>query len=365
MPGIVPPKHSAAFKKTSSGAGTALPPIINSTFHNTLQVTFDDAAKRSPLDEDHKTLPTPITNLEIVQIVEAAKKSRDDKIAATERLNRVRRLPKKAPAKKLSLASSSRKSMIPQHTVAFQVDPTVGQSGPMMSHDESTVVIDLEGSLTSMPPSETSNAGLQALSTVSLQGGQSTNLQQQSHHSTSSLKGNSNNLKPVIVVSHRLRKMRSHTRTGSLPFSTLADPAGGKKHSHTKLNSISAEDVVKPSTQVQPKEEEQKPVAVERKSVSVSKPIIKKPNFSKQSSSSTHQGIKMQTQSVYGARPYVIPIARRITRGQPQSRSPQHKPLENRSTRKKKVPPIQYPRLRRKKHQQLPRQELSMAKGKS
>ena len=330
-----------------STMGLSLPPI----HFNQSTVATITGTKSSAQEPDHKSFPEPLKKSDLTQILEAAKKIRDDKIAASmglDKLNRAKRSPRKVAAGRVANFTSPRASLtnyksryntIPQQTAAFQRESVVTQTGGSKAQGEATEVIDLESGETAM---ESFDPQLKSISLVSLQGQKT---RSQTHLITSSSKKEQNSfVKPAR--GQRLRRSRSHARIGSYPFAKQVEKRDSR--------SISLEDVPNKVRASSPALKKEQRALLERKSTTTSKPIVRKPGFVKQTVPKLN--IKQAT-TVYGTRPYIIPMARRI--GQ-QNSSPQRQGLASNKIAKKRVPLNSYPRLKRK-HQ---RQELSMPRGK-
>ena len=359
LPSILSPKHSTTQRPDKNipdptSASFSLPPV-NPTHPSNLLV----ATKRpSPVAQQKNFLPSPLKQSELTLILEAAKKTRDDKMAATmgpDRFGRVRRNAKKrsVPHNKVSTFVSPRSSVkskhvaLPRHSMEFQ--PKVSLRS---AHSRNTEVIDLEAtdlstSLNENPernPIAADSASGTTTAALSQLQGQNTRSQPHLTTTTSQL--------PRAKAPHtqRLRRSRSHARIASLPF-----PEGTEqKESHAKSKSL--EDVS--SKQSSPIHKHEKKTVIDAKATanSSSRPIVKKLNYLK-----TKQAEKAHTQSVYSGRPYVVPAARRMAQHH-LHRSP-HRQAGNKISKKKAATSHLYAPLK-KKHQILPRQELPLAKGK-
>lgn len=274
----------------------------------------------------------------------------------SDKFGRARQSPRKVATRKfatfvsprVSLMNNKTKYLVVPQTVAFQTGPSAIQGSSVTAKGETTVVIDLERSDTSTAAltENPTTHHLQAVSTTSLQG---QNTRSQPHLSTtnatnSTSKRVQNGSKPA--KNQRLRRSRSHARIASL---TSSQPMTEQRGSN-QAKSVSMEDISSPT-----QKEEQKP-SPGRKGTTISRPIVRKPNFDEQNNAK--QNAKSHAHSVYGGRPYIIPMAKRIIH---RNGSPYPQGLGNRNTKKKRVPLIgnQYPHLKRKA-----RQELPMAKGK-
>lgn len=364
LPRVMSPNHLVAAteqRKKSPNLSTSLPlPHITSSGcyqSDTLAPpNHDYQEKGSPivLQPGQNVFPVPLKQSEITQIVEAAKKSRDEKIAASlglDKFGRAKRPHKKNQSKFIVFASprtSINRSKIQQ--VLPQVSYNIAAAALGSRHTAgggSTEVIDLE-------TSDAIGAAVVVVESadvhmVSLQG---QNTRSQPHLSTK--KGATSKFKPNR--NQKLRRPRSHTRMGgSLAFHTA--PRLAAEQGEGRTISVSMEDVSGKVSHVQ--EDEPKPVQAgpEKKGGSISRPIVKRPNFAKQNT--TKQSVKSQVHSVYGGRPYVIPVAKKILQ---QTKSMHHSMGAGGRTNDKRLSLNQYPGVKRR-HQPLPRKEIHMPKG--
>lgn len=340
LPSIASPTLSASSKSNKKESLT-LPPI-NSKYH-----TLSTAKKPSPSESDPRSFPVPLKKSEITQILEAAKKSRDDKIAATLGVGgRAKRKIKPATfvSPRASFNGNRSKHAIPQQTVVVDT-----KSGGSTHRGEVTEVIDLENSDTG---SVTLNTEVPDRSTPVDRSLQGQNTKSQPHLSNSHLKKAA---KSKPARKQRLRRSRSHVRIGSIPFTTSSVGKGESQTMSVSMEDVSSKPEPRPSSAIR---REQANVVIETKGMSTSRPIVKKPNFVKQN---TKRSSKPQAPSVYAGRPYVIPVARKIIQ---QTKSPRHPaPRSGSAVKSKRLPVGQYPRLKRK-HHPLTKQELSMPTGK-
>jgi hypothetical protein len=360
LPKIIIPRPSASPKACKKDSLILLSLI---TPHTSL------AIKKSPLEP---TFPVPLKQSEITQILEAAKKSRDDKIAASMvGTARTKRPARRTQASKFasvfvspraSLTGNRSKYPVPQQTVEFQGE----KSG------ETTEIIDLETS----DATSLANQGINAISSIqdqlmpnAFQGENTTsqphltvsraaqkskiqnqsmntlhgqNTRSQPHLSTSPFKKAIQKSKPVR--NQRLRRSRSHARINS---DVGAEPAAIEVKKENQAMSMSMEDMSESSSV------EGANAGTE---TSTSRPIVKKPNFAKQNSR------KQQVHSVYTGRPYVTPVARRLLQ---QTKSPQHKPPKSGVSKSKRVVPLSHYPHPKKRHNPLTgrKQELPMPRG--
>lgn len=339
----------------------SLPPI-NPAGHRQLTAT-----KQSPLDAENRNFVGSLKKSELNQILEAAKKTRDDKMAASmDRFGRLRRNARKKVASRRTTTFVSPRTLTGKHMVQQQntdfekpnLKAAMRQADTMQQVDEplpvaakssvNTEVIDLENTDISTSSTENLTATHQLPATPSMLSLQGQNTRSQPHLTSSPSKTSHHHRSSKT---QHLRRSRSHARIASLPHDECTE-GFSKEGPHAKSSSM--EDVSsKNSSPVQKLDAKNVP---DRKSTSSSKPIVRKPNYIKQNS--TRQVGKGQTQSVYTGRPYVIPVARRIIQ---HTKSPYHQVgvvAGDRHVAKKKGP---YVSSRRK--QPHPRQELSMAKG--
>ena len=379
LPSIASPRHSLSSKSTAKDSLT-LPPI--------------NSLKKPALEAEQRAFPVPLKKSELTQILEAAKKSRDDKIAAALAMGRAKRPQKRATTSKLAAAfvsprasyagNRSKYPVLPQ-TVVFQGE----RSGVSRSsaQGETTEIIDLEtsdaaslatsaspdksvvplesfqGQNTRSQPHLTSSPSKKSTLRPKVQdvpeSFQGQNTRSQPHLTTLPLKKATQTSKPTRH--HRLRRSRSHARiVGDLG---QGEPTAGlgEKPISVSMEDVSGETGSKGEVLGEEGGEEKETVA-ETKGTSTSRPIVKKPTFVKQNLK--HSGMKAQTHSVYAARPYVIPVARRILQ---QAKSPRHQaPPKSGVTKSKRVAPLgQYPRGKKKLHPLASRrQELPMPRGK-
>lgn len=353
LPSIENPNKSSETASKPPAMDFTLPPVHfnpSSVGHFTQHSL---TANKPSTEPDHKSFPEPIKKSDLAQILEAAKKIRDEKIAATagvDRLNRAKKSPRKVAVSRVANFNSPRTSMtnyksryVTQQTVGFQSEPNSSRvpADQKMLSGGATEIIDLESSDAATVDSY--NPQLKSVSLVSLHGRKS---RSQAHLTTSPSKSR-------LPKSQRLRRSRSHARIGSQHI-TKQD---AKRINHSK--SVSLEDmpaILRASSPVVKREQrvamfEQRGIAAA--TTTTSKPIVKKPSFIKPTVPKLN--IK-QADSVYGARPYVIPMAKRVVQ---QGSSPQRHGIAN---TKKKASRKSYSHLKRKHQRQ--RQELTMPKGK-
>ncbi len=364
LPCIEPPNKHLETAAPDSKAATkehadlSLPPIH---FNQSAAAAAATSITKSTTQEpDHNSFPEPpLKKSDLTQILEAAKKIRDEKIAASlglDRFNRVKKLPRKVAVSRVANFTSPRASLtnyknryaaaVQQQTVDFQPDPSTVTytAGPKTQGEATTEVIDLEsgGEAAVM---EGFDPQLKSTSLVSLRGQKT---RSQTHLITSPPSTKADDCtKPAR--NQRLRRSRSHARIGSHPFAKQAEKTVGQS------KSVSLEDMPNKVRASTPALKREQRAIFERRNATTSKPIVRKPVFVKQAVPKLNL---KQTNAVYGTRPYVIPMARRV--GQ-QGSSPQRRQgLAGNKNPKKRMPLDPYPRLKRK-HQ---RQELSMPRGK-
>ena len=326
----------------------SLPPIH---FNHSIVSNTTAAPKSSSQDLDSKSFPEPLKQSDLTQILEAAKKIRDEKIACLDKLHRAKKSPRKVAAgsrfanftsPRSSLTNYKNKCAAPQQTVGFHPDSNTTKIEPTAE------VIDLESVEAAME--SRFDQPLESVSFVSLPN----SIRSQKTRSQTNLTASPSKKEHSNSVKHpkgqRLRRSRSHARIGSHPFIKQSKMREGHK-------SISLEDVPNKVRSSSPALKREQRLLLERKSTTTSKPIVRRPGFVKQAVPKLN--IK-QANSVYGTRPYVVPMARRI--GQ-QGSSPQRQGLAANKNARKRVPTNPYyPTRTKTKHQ---RQELAMPRGKS
>ena len=376
LPRVVSPNHSMASEqsKKPSILSTSLPlPQINCYQSDTLAPpNHSHQAKGSPMEvlqPGQNVFPVPLKQSEITQIVEAAKKSRDEKIAASlglDRFGRAKRPHRRTQAQgsKFTVFTSPRtsfnksKQQILPHSMAT-VASHGNRHGALINKGGTTEVIDLETS-DAMGAAVTAveGADVQQRPSISLQG---QNTRSQPHLTTKKATITTTASRLRQNRNQKLRRPRSHTRMGptGLVLHTASRLTTEQAEGHTI--SVSMEDVSGKVSPVQKEESKppQEPTAPEKKGGSISRPLVKRPNFVKLNS--TKQSVKSQVHSVYSGRPYVIPVAKKILQ---QTKSTHHMGGHSMGGRtSKRLSLSQYPSMKRR-HQPLQRKEIPMPKGK-
>lgn len=371
LPSLLPSKHPTVSKKAlpsnSIPTSISLPPIPSNSGY---------PAETRKTTEQLISLPSPLKQSEIAQILEAAKRSRDDRMAGggagggglgADRFGKARRNSIKlptvsrkvptmtfaSPKSSLTMGRDRQKHVSPRRGAAFQHKVSAVQNGLTAKHGGSTEIIDLE--TTDTGESSERDAQYQMTPALSLQG---QNTRSQPHLSTTTADTSPSTKKNTRPSQNHegLRRSRSHARIASLPFPTPAAPLDEQVQLHQDT-SASMEDTSSSKESVPAQREEKRPPpAPEKKATNASRPIVRKLTYTKLQGTSTKQSQKVH--SVYGGRPYVIPMAKRIVK----SPYPLHQ-AGGSGARKKRMPLHQYPRTKRK-HPLSQKQELSLAKGK-